>query len=40
MKSGPSVAYGIHLVKTMMDELHYKRDQEKNHLTLVKRREM
>ena len=36
----PVGGLGIHLVKTMMDELHYKRDQEKNHLTLVKRREM
>ena len=36
----PVGGLGIHLVKTMMDELHYKRDQEKNHITLVKRREM
>ena len=36
----PVGGLGIHLVKTMMDELHYKRDQGKNHLTLVKRREM
>ena len=36
----PVGGLGIHLVKTMMDELHYKRNQERNHLTLVKRREM
>ena len=36
----PIGGLGIHLVKTMMDELHYKRDQERNHLILVKRREM
>ncbi len=36
----PVGGLGIHLVKTMMDELHYKRDQERNHLILVKRREM
>ena len=36
----PVGGLGIHLVKTMMDELYYKRDQERNHLTLVKRREM
>ncbi len=36
----PIGGLGIHLVKTMMDELYYKRDQERNHLILVKRREM
>ena len=29
---------GIHLVKTMMDELDYRRERDKNHLTIVKRR--
>ena len=29
---------GIHLVRTMMDELRYKREDGKNHLILVKRR--
>ena len=29
---------GIHLVRTMMDELEYRREEGKNHLTLVKRR--
>ena len=30
---------GIHLVRTMMDEVHYQRQQNKNRLTLVKRRD-
>ena len=30
---------GIHLVRTMMDEVHYQRQQDKNCLTLVKRRD-
>lgn len=30
---------GIHLVRTMMDELEYKREEGKNHLILVKRRD-
>ena len=30
---------GIHLVRTMMDELKYTREEGKNHLTLVKRRD-
>ena len=29
---------GIHLVRSMMDEIHYQRQQNKNCLTLVKRR--
>ena len=29
---------GIHLVRSMMDEVHYQRQQNKNCLTLVKRR--
>ena len=29
---------GIHLVRTMMDELQYKREDGKNHLIMVKRR--
>ncbi|MGI9322097.1 MAG: ATP-binding protein [Pseudomonadales bacterium] len=27
---------GVHLVRTMMDELDYRREDDKNHLTLVK----
>ena len=29
---------GIHLVRSMMDEVHYQRQQNKNCLTLIKRR--
>ena len=29
---------GIHLVRTMMDEMRYKREEGRNHLILVKRR--
>ena len=34
----PIGGLGIHLVLTMMDEVHYRREQNKNHLTLIKRR--
>ncbi|MDE2809586.1 MAG: ATP-binding protein, partial [Gemmatimonadota bacterium] len=30
---------GIYLVRTMMDEVHYQRQEDKNCLTLVKRRD-
>ncbi len=30
---------GIHLVRTMMDELNYRREQGKNHLAMVARRD-
>lgn len=30
---------GIHLVRTMMDDMHYRRDDGKNHLTLIARRD-
>ncbi len=29
---------GVYLVRTMMDQMHYKRENEKNHLTIVARR--
>lgn len=29
---------GLHLVRTMMDELHYERDQGRNRLTVISRR--
>lgn len=35
----PIGGLGIHLVKTMMDELEYKREQDQNYLILVKRRD-
>ena len=33
----PIGGLGVYLVKTMMDELHYRREDERNHLTAVKR---
>ena len=30
---------GVHLVRTMMDEVHYRRERGRNHLTLVKQRD-
>ncbi len=38
LEDRPIGGLGIHLVLTMMDEMHYKREKERNHLTLVKRR--
>ena len=35
----PVGGLGIHLVKTLMDEAHYRREQDRNYLTLVKRRD-
>ena len=34
----PIGGLGIHLVRSIMDELHYRREQDKNHLTMIKRR--
>lgn len=39
MQDRPIGGLGIHLVKTMMDEVNYKRESDRNHLRLVKRRE-
>ena len=39
LEDRPVGGLGVHLVRTMMDEMHYRRDQGKNHLTLVARRE-
>lgn len=39
MGDRPIGGLGIHLVKTMMDELEYRRESERNHLTMVKRRD-
>ena len=38
LEDRPIGGLGIHLVLTMMDEMHYRRENERNHLTLVKRR--
>ena len=35
----PIGGLGVHFVKTMMDEAHYKRESDRNHVTLVKRHE-
>lgn len=39
MLDRPVGGLGIHLVKSMMDEVDYKRECDRNHLRLVKRRE-
>ena len=38
LEDRPVGGLGLHLVRAMMDELHYRREQGKNHLTLTKRR--
>ena len=35
----PVGGLGVYLVKTMMDELHYRREDDKNHIIAVKRRD-
>jgi len=34
----PIGGLGIHLMRVMMDDVHYRREQNQNHLTLIKRR--
>lgn len=34
----PIGGLGIHLMRVMMDDVHYHREENKNHLTLIKRR--
>ena len=34
----PIGGLGIHLMRVMMDDVHYRREQDKNYLTLIKRR--
>ena len=38
LEDRPVGGLGIHLVLTMMDEVRYRREQDKNRLTLIKRR--
>ncbi len=38
MEDRPIGGLGVYLVKTMMDEMHYRREKGKNRLTLVTRR--
>ena len=35
----PVGGLGVYLVKSMMDELHYKREDDKNHIIAIKRRD-
>ena len=39
LEDRPIGGLGVHLVRTMMDEARYRREEGKNRLTLVKRRE-
>ena len=34
----PIGGLGVHLMRVMMDDVHYRREKNKNHLTLIKRR--
>ncbi len=38
LEDRPVGGLGIHLVRTMMDEMHYRREQNRNHTTLIARR--
>lgn len=38
LEDRPVGGLGIHLVRTMMDEVQYRREQDRNHTTLVARR--
>ena len=38
MEDRPIGGLGVHLVKALMDEMHYRREKGKNHLTLVTHR--
>ena len=38
LEDRPVGGLGIHLVRTMMDEVHYRREQDRNHTTLIARR--
>ena len=35
----PIGGLGVYLVQTLMDEAHYRREKDRNHLTLIKRRD-
>lgn len=39
LEDRPIGGLGVYLVQTLMDETHYRREQDKNHLTLIKRRD-
>ena len=38
LEDRPVGGLGIHLVRTMMDEVHYRRERDRNHTTLIARR--
>lgn len=37
MEDRPIGGLGIHLVRTIMDDFHYKREADRNHVTLIKK---
>ncbi len=39
LEDRPIGGLGVHMVRTFMDEMSYRRDEGKNHLTLIKRRD-
>ena len=39
LEDRPIGGLGVYLVQTLMDEAHYRREQDRNHLTLIKRRD-
>lgn len=39
LEDHPIGGLGVYLVQTLMDEAHYRREQDRNHLTLIKRRD-
>ena len=38
LEDRPVGGLGVYLVHTLMDELHYRHERDRNHLTLIKRR--
>ena len=39
LEDRPIGGLGVHLVQSLMDEASYRREQDRNHLTLIKRRD-
>ncbi len=40
LEDRPVGGLGLHLVRTFMDDIHYRRDKGKNHLIMTKRRDV